>query len=79
MSPMHHARNDHAFDVVEDFVEPFAFFRRLCWQRSANRAWFCVWRDPERFNFFPVIGDPIGELVKLFPKNLRRNVAELAW
>jgi hypothetical protein len=49
--------------------------RRQC---GEDRARLGVWGDRTLTDCFPIIRNPIGELMKLFAKNRRRNVAELS-
>ena len=73
---MRHSRNDHPVYVGENFLEWFALFRRLRRKCRADRARLCIWRDAHFPDLFTVIGDPIGEFVKLFPKFRYWSVAE---
>ena len=50
--------------------------RGLFWQRANNRPWLGIWRDRERFYFFPIICNPIRELMQLPPEFFRRNITK---
>ncbi len=63
MPPMHHSRNNETIDIREDFFERFAFLGWLRRERRQNCARLIVRRNAQRSNFFPIIGDPIRELV----------------
>ena len=74
---MGHARNDDAIDLVENFFEWRGRFRRRSIQLRQNRARFRVRRNAPLGNLFPIISDPIRELVQLIAENFRRNIAKI--
>jgi hypothetical protein len=76
MPPVHHAGNDQAPDIGKNSVERFTIIRSLFWQRANNSPWLGVWRDGQRFYFFPILGNPIRELMQLPPEFFRRNITK---
>ncbi len=75
---MCHAGNNHALELSEDFVERRGRFWCGCPQLRHDCSWLVVRRDPPLTDMLAVIGDPIGEPMKLFAKHCRRNIAEIA-
>jgi hypothetical protein len=76
MSPMHHSRNNQPIDIGQDFFERLSFFRPARWQLGEKRARFYVGRDAYLPDLFPIIRNPIGELMQLPAEFLRQDVAE---
>ena len=79
MTPVHHAGNDQAIDIAENFVERLAFFGRLRRKPRPNRARSrdCgIRRNGQRLDIFAKIRDPIRKLMQLFAEFLRRRVTK---
>src|SRR5439155_804496 len=82
MTPVHHAGNDQAIDVAENFLERLAVFGRLRRKLRTNCAGsrHCgIRRDAQRLDIFAKIRDPVCELMQLFAEFLRRSVTERLW
>ncbi len=68
---MHHSRKNDLFEIAPDFRELFASFRSALGQRANDRARLGVRGNWSLRNGFAIVGDPIGDLVKLTPESLR--------
>jgi hypothetical protein len=78
MRPVRNSWNNHVFDIGEDFIERRSQFWRDRVQLRQDCSRLVVRRDPLLTDMLAVIGDPIGEPMKLFAKYCRRNIAEIA-
>jgi hypothetical protein len=79
MTPVHHAGDNDPIDIAKNFLEPFAFFGRLGWERCQNRARSrdCgIRRDPQRSYILPKICNPIRQFVQLSAEFLGWSVTK---
>jgi hypothetical protein len=65
MVPVREARNDDAFEVAEDRVEAFTVFRRARRKRIPDLARPDARQDRIAIRVLEVVGDPVGEAMRL--------------
>ena len=73
---MRNSGNNDALDVGENFLERNCAFRRNRIQLREDCSRLGVRRDGARRDLLAVICNPIGYLMKMLAKNIRRDIAE---
>src|SRR4029077_16352001 len=76
VTPVYHARDDDVINVAENFLKRLAFLGRALRELLANSAGLVVRRNPQAFEVFAKIGNPVREFMQLFTEFVRRRVTE---
>ena len=65
---MGHSRQDEFFDVAENSFKGLALLRSLRRKRSSNFSRLRLRKNGERLDSFVVVGNPVHDLVAVFPE-----------